>query len=59
MKECYIEIDTKILDIASRPYGVSKEVVDKYNLDYYLYSGIPGKYDPKRAGEILLKKIKR
>lgn len=52
-------LDTKILDIASSPYGVSKKVVDKYNLDYYLYSGIPGKYDPNKAGKILLKKIKR
>ncbi len=48
-----------ILDIASSPYGVSREVVDKYSLNYYLYSGIPGKYDPIKAGKILLRKIIR
>lgn len=51
-------LKTSILDIASSPYGVSREIIDKYKLNYYLYSGIPGKYDPERAGKILLKKIK-
>lgn len=51
-------LDTPILDIASIPYAVSKEVIDKNNLNYYLYSGIPGKYDPVRSGKILLKKIR-
>lgn len=50
-------LDTKVLDIASYPYGVNKDIVEKYKLDYYLYSGIPGKYDPERAGKILLKKF--
>ena len=54
---CY-NLKTPILDIASSPYGISKEVINKYNLNYYLYSGIPGKYDPERAGKILLHKIK-
>ena len=53
-----INLETPILDIASKPYGVSKEVVDINKLNYYLYSGIPGKYDPIRAGKILLKKIR-
>ena len=50
-------LTTPILDIASKPYGISREIVDKYHLNYYLYSGIPGKYDPIRAGKILLKKF--
>lgn len=50
-------LTTPILDIASKPFGVSREVVDKYHLNYYLYSGIPGKYDPIHAGKILLKKF--
>lgn len=50
-------LKTPILDIASKPYGISREIVDKYHLNYYLYSGIPGKYDPIRAGKILLKKF--
>ena len=53
-----INLDTPILDIASYPYGVSKEVVENNKLKYYLYSGIPGKYDPIRSGKILLKKIR-
>lgn len=53
-----INLETPILDIASNPYGVSKEVVDINKLNYYLYSSIPGKYDPIRAGKILLKKIR-
>lgn len=50
-------LTTPILDIASKPYGISREIVDKYHLNYYLYSGIPGKYDPIHAGKILLKKF--
>ena len=52
-------LKTPILDIASTPYGVSKDVIKENNLNYYLYSGIPGKYNPDRAGKILLKKILR
>lgn len=46
-----------ILDIASKPYGINQDIVKNSNLNYYLYSGIPSRYDPERAGKILLKKF--
>lgn len=49
--ECYI------LDIASYPHGIDQNLVQKYNLNYNLYLGIPGKYDPERTGHIILKKL--
>ena len=51
------DLKTPILDIASSPYCISKEIIDEFQLNYFNYSGIPGKYDPKRAGKILYKKI--
>lgn len=53
-----ISKETYILDIASYPHGIDKDLVDKYNLDYYLYLGIPGKYSPEKSGNVLMKKIK-
>lgn len=47
-----------ILDISSYPYGIDEKIVNDYNIDYNLYSGIPGKYNPEKAGNILLDKIK-
>lgn len=46
-----------ILDIASFPYGVPKDTAEKYK-NYKLYSSIPSKYAPEKAGKILAKKIK-
>ncbi len=50
-----------ILDIASYPYGVNEEIIGKYKdkVDYKLYLGIPSKYAPKEASEILLKTLKK
>lgn len=48
-----------ILDIASSPYGINQELVKKYNLNYNLYLGIPSKYAPKEASDILLKVLKK
>lgn len=50
-------LHTPILDIASYPHGIDQNIVKSYNLDYDLYLGIPGKYDPNQAGKILLKKF--
>ncbi len=50
-------LHTPILDIASYPHGIDNAIVSKNKLDYYLYLGIPGKYDPETAGKILLKKF--
>lgn len=49
---------TYILDIASYPHGIDKYLLDKYNLNYDLYLGIPGKYKPEESANILIKKIK-
>lgn len=48
-----------ILDIASSPFGINQELVKKYNLNYNLYLGIPSKYAPKEASDILLKVLKK
>lgn len=50
-----------ILDIASAPYGINQEVINKYknHVKYNLYLGIPSKYAPKEASDILLKVLKK
>lgn len=50
-----------ILDIASFPYGVNQEIVNKYKdlKTYKLYLGIPSKFAPKTASDILLKTLKK
>ena len=45
------------LDISSSPYGIDINKINKYKLKYDLYSSIPSKYAPDRAGKILLKKF--
>ena len=49
--------DTLIIDIASYPFGIDEALVKKYNLKYFRESGIPGRYAPKSAGEIMAKTI--
>ena len=46
-----------ILDIASYPYGINEEIIKKYSdkINYNLYLGIPSKFAPKKASEVLLK----
>lgn len=48
-----------ILDIASSPFGIDQDLVKKYNLNYNLYLGIPSKFAPKEASDILLKVLKK
>ena len=45
------------LDIASFPYGVDETKITNYKFKYDLYSSIPSKYAPIKAGKILLKKF--
>lgn len=45
------------LDIASYPYGINEKDVNKYRFKYDLYSSIPSKYAPLKAGKVLLKKF--
>ena len=47
-----------VLDIASAPYGMDKDLSKNY-FNYHLYSSIPSKYAPEEAGKILAKKIIR
>ena len=48
-----IDSKTQIIDLASFPFGVDELLVKKYNLNYYRELGIPGRYSPLSAGEIL------
>ena len=52
-----INPNTIIIDIASHPYGIDERLIKKYNLQYYRELGIPGRYAPKSAGEIIGKTI--
>ena len=45
--------DTLIIDLASSPFGMDELLAKQYNLKYYRESGIPGRYAPKSAGEIM------
>ena len=45
--------NTIIIDLASYPFGIDDKVVDKYSLKYYRELGIPGRYAPQSAGEII------
>lgn len=48
-----IQKDTLVIDLASKPFGIDEELVKKNNLNYYRELGVPGRYAPKSAGEIL------
>lgn len=50
-------INCYFLDIASFPYGVDEKKTNNYKFKYDLYSSIPSKYAPIKAGKILLKKF--
>ena len=50
-------INGYFLDIASFPYGVDEKKINNYKFKYDLYSSIPSKYAPIKAGKILLKKF--
>lgn len=42
-----------IIDLASYPFGIDEKLIDKYKLKYYRELGIPGRYAPQSAGEII------
>lgn len=52
------EIKGLFLDIASTPYAIDQTKILDYPFEYQLYSSIPSKYAPERAGKVLLKKFK-
>lgn len=53
----YINKDCYVLDVASHPHGINREVLDEFFIKNKLYLGIPGKVAPKTSGKILCKKI--
>ncbi len=53
----YINRDCYVLDVASHPHGIDREVLDEFFIKNKLYLGIPGKVAPKTSGKILSKKI--
>ncbi len=49
--------DCKIIELASAPYGVDFDDARKFGIDVIKAFGLPGKYTPKTAGEIIGKRI--
>lgn len=49
--------DGKIIELASAPYGVDFDEARKNSIDVIKAFGLPGKYTPKTAGEIIGKRI--
>ncbi len=49
--------DSKIIELASAPYGVDFDEARKLGIDVIKAFGLPGKYTPKTAGEIIGKRI--
>ncbi len=52
-----INKNCKIIELASAPYGMDFELMRKNDVDVVKAFGLPGKYTPKTAGEIIGKKI--
>jgi dipicolinate synthase subunit A len=52
-----INANCKIIELASAPYGMDFELMRKNGIDVIKAFGLPGKYTPKTAGEIIGKKI--
>lgn len=55
----YINKDCYVLDIASHPHGIDREVLDEFFIKNKLYLGIPGKVAPKTSGKILSRKVNK
>ena len=49
--------DSKIVELASAPYGVDFDEARSFGVDVIKAFGLPGKYTPKTAGEIIGKRI--
>ncbi len=49
--------DSKIMELASAPYGLDFDKARAYSIDVIKAFGLPGKYTPKTAGEIIGRKI--
>ncbi len=49
--------DSKIMELASAPYGLDFNLARKHSVDVVKAFSLPGKYTPKSAGEIIGKKV--
>ena len=45
--------NTLFIDLASSPYCIDEHLADQYSINYHRELGIPGRYAPKAAGEII------
>lgn len=48
-----------IFDIASAPFGFPTDITEKFLLPYFRVPGIPGRFSPAAAGQIIGKTIER
>ncbi len=49
--------DCLLMELASKPYGIDLEAAKLLNRRFILASGLPGKYSPKSAGELIAKTV--
>ncbi len=49
--------DVLLIELASKPYGIDREAVEKLGRQYILASGLPGKHSPKTAGKLIAKTV--
>lgn len=49
-------INSRVIDVASYPYGFNHNDIDKYKINYELLAGLPSRYAPASAA-LLIKKI--
>ena len=52
-----IRKESKIIELASAPFGLDFNKAREYSTDVVKASGLPGKYTPKTAGELIGKRI--
>lgn len=49
--------NSKIIDIASTPYGFDINKINENKINYYIYSAIPSKYAPMSAARLIKNKL--
>ena len=54
-----IRKESKVIELASAPFGLDFNKAREYGTDVIKASGLPGKYTPKTAGELIGKRIQR
>ncbi len=54
---CGMRADTLIIELASAPFGIDFDAAEKRGIRVIRASGLPGKYFPKTAGEIIARTV--